>query len=86
MGTSKNLSHISDFIKYKKICELSKTRSPLKILFCTIDLPDEWLIDVVEYKPSSGVVSENYIITRKQIPDYMNLCKISGHDILEEFK
>ena len=87
MGYKKKLDmHISEFDGYKKICELKKAHSPITILFCTDDLPDEWLIDVVEYRTKSGVVSETYYITSKEMPGYIEFCgKKGGHDKITNF-
>jgi hypothetical protein len=76
---------ISEFDKYKKICQLRKSHSPITILFCTKDLPDEWLIDVVEYKTRSGVVVDSYYITSKEMPGYIDFCGRAGHTILTKF-
>ena len=76
---------ISEFDKYKKICELTKARSPVTILFCTEDLPDEWLIDVVEYRTKSGVITETYMITSKDMPGYIAFCGKDGHDKITKF-
>ena len=77
--------NISDYDNYKKICELKKDRSPITILFCTDDLPDEWLIDVVEYRTKSGVVSETYMISSKEMPGYIDFCGKDGHDKITNF-
>jgi hypothetical protein len=76
---------ISTFDKHKKLYELKKNRSPLTILLCTEDLPDKWLIDVVEYKTKSGVVTDNYYITAKDVERYMKLLARNGHDKLTKF-
>jgi hypothetical protein len=77
--------NITDFDKYKKICELKKTHSPITILFCTEDLPDEWLIDVVEYRTKSGVVSDTYYVTSKDMPEYIEFCVKDGHNKITNF-
>jgi len=65
--------HIDAFSKYKVLKEYKKARSPITVLFCTKDLPDEWLIDVVEYKTKSGIISDNYMIIAKQLDFYDKL-------------
>lgn len=76
---------ISEFDNHKKICELKKKHSPITILYCTNDLPDKWLIDVVEYRTKSGVVSETYYITSKELETHINFCGKDGHDIITKF-
>ena len=65
----KEIQYISEFDNHKKICQLNKPRSPRTLLFCTEDLPDEWLIDVVEYKTKSGEMLDTYYITSKEMPE-----------------
>lgn len=66
---------IAKFDKYKKLNLFTKKRSPISILFCTNDLPDEWLIDVVRYKTKTGLIVENFMILGKQMPNYMEMMK-----------
>jgi len=81
----KEIQQITDFDNYKKICELKKAHSPITILFCTNDLPDEWLIDVIEYRTKSGIITETYYITSKQLDAYIEFCGKSGHDKIIKF-
>lgn len=69
---------LDSFKKYKKHKEFRKPRSPLTILFCTEDLPDEWLIDIVEYKTKTKLVTNNYMITAKQVKTFEDLYKGKG--------
>jgi len=70
MVKKKEEKHISDFDKgFKKLHKLSKPRSPLCIELMTDDLPNEWFIDVVTYRRKSGVVTDHYIITSKQLEE-----------------
>lgn len=69
---------IDSFKKYKKYKEFRKPRPPLAILFCTEDLPNEWLIDIVEYKPKTKLVTDNYMITTKQVKTFEDLYKGKG--------
>jgi len=77
--------NISDFDNHKKICELKKAHSPATILFCTEDLPDEWLIDVLEYKTKSGVITENYGVNAKSMPGYIDFLGKCGFDKITNF-
>jgi len=81
----KQSHHISDFDKFKKICEIKKVRSPITMLFCTKDLPDEWLIDVVEYKTNSGIVSNTYMITAKDMDRHIKFIGNSGWTNIKYF-
>ncbi len=57
--------------KFKKIHQLTKPRSPLCIEFMTDDLPDEWLIDIVEYRKKSGLVTEHFVIRQIDIQQWL---------------
>ena len=81
----KKTKYISEFNNYKKICQLNKHHSPITILFCTDDLPDEWLIDVVEYRTKSGVVVDNYGVNAKTLQDYINFCGKDGFTKITQF-
>lgn len=85
MYKQKKTHHISEFDSYLKICELKKKKSPISILFCTNDLPDKWLIDVVEYKTSTGVVNDTYIITKGDVKKYLKFCSNNGFSDLTKF-
>lgn len=58
---------IQEYDSYKKISRFTKKKSAYTIEFITDDLPDEWLIDVVKYKTKSGIVTDNFVILRKDI-------------------
>lgn len=73
---------IDSFSKYKKLRILRKPRSPLTILFCTIDLPDEWLIDIVEFKTKTKLITDNYMINEKQVETFIELYE--RHGFVEE--
>ena len=75
----KEVRNISEFDEYKKIVTLTKPHSPISILFCTIDFPDEWLIDVVEYRTKSGVITDTYMIIGKDLLEFIVFCKKDGH-------
>ena len=77
--------NITDFENHKKFCGLKKAHSPITILFCTEDFPDEWLIDVVEYRTKSGDVTETYYITSKEMPGYIEFCGKDGHNKITKF-
>ena len=81
----KEIHHISEYDSYVKICELGKKRSPITILFCTNDLPDKWLIDVVEYKTKSGVITDTYMITDSDMGSHIKFMVQHGHDIITNF-
>ena len=70
---------------YKKLCELKKPHSPITILFCTEDFPDEWLIDVVEYRTKTGIITEEYMITSKELDGYIQFCGKDGFTKLTKF-
>jgi hypothetical protein len=57
--------YISKYASYKKILHLKKTKSIFEVLFCTQDLEDEWLIDVIRFKPKTGEIIEDFMITKK---------------------
>ena len=61
------------FCLHKSLYSLSKKKSSISVLFCTEDLPDEWLIDVVEYKQSTQLVTNTYMILAKQLDFYIKL-------------
>ncbi len=67
---------ISEYDTYEKIAQLNKTRSPVTILLCTNDLPDKWFIDVIEYRTKTGLVTNSYTITSK---DMLRHIKFRGH-------
>ena len=71
--------YISSFNSYKKICELKKPRSPKTILYCTNDFPDEWLIEVVEYRTKSGLVTYNPMIIAPNLKSHMNSFEKDGY-------
>jgi hypothetical protein len=50
-------NHISHYDDYKVLARLTKPKSPITVLFCTHDLPDEWLIDMIEYRTKTGEVT-----------------------------
>jgi len=81
----KEIHHISEYDSHVKICELRKKRSPLTILFCTNDLPDKWLIDVVEYKTKSGIISDTYMTIASDMDSHIKFMAGSGHDIITKF-
>jgi len=54
---------IEMFNGHKIINRMIKPRSPITVLFCTNDLPDEWLIDLVEYKTKSGLIKHRCMVT-----------------------
>lgn len=81
----KKIKNIQEFDTYKKICQLNKPHSPMTMLFCTNDLPDEWLIDVVEYKTKSGIISETYLITRDDLDRHIKFCGKDGYTILTKY-
>jgi|AntAceMinimDraft_18_1070375.scaffolds.fasta_scaffold05209_10 hypothetical protein len=81
----KQIHHISEFDSYTKIYQLNKPRSPLTILFCVKNSKDIWLIDVVEYKTHSGIITDTYYITEKQIPSYINFMKKAGFIKITQF-
>lgn len=71
---------LESFKKFKKINEFRKPRSPITILFCTNDLPDEWLIDIVEYKSKTKLVTDHYVIMANQVKKFTQLYKGNGFD------
>jgi len=58
---------LSSFSSHKKLLTLTKPRSPNSVLVCTEDLPDEWFIDVVEYRTKSEVVTNVSTIIKKDL-------------------
>ena len=74
--------YVSEFDNFKKVAELKKKRSPNTILFCT---EDDWLIEVVEYKTKSGVISDNYMITEAELDNYIQFCGKDGFTDLTKF-
>lgn len=85
MKKFKEPKYITEYDDFVKICELSKERSPLKILFCTNDLPDKWLIDVVVYRNKTGRIVEEYGIIQKDFKKHINFCGLDGHNIITNF-
>lgn len=79
----KRVENITDYEKHKKINKLTKPRSPIVIEFMTNDLPDEWLIDVVRYKRSSGEVVETFFITGVEIETWVNKYKKDGYSLTQ---
>lgn len=74
----KKVIHISHYYSFKKLAELKKLRSPISVMVCTDDIPDEWLIDIVEYRTKSKVVTNVSTILRKDLDDRMNRYKSNG--------
>ena len=75
----KKTKNLSEFSEFKKICKLTKPRSPIIIEFMTSD-PDEWLIDVVKYK-KNGIVVDNYMILSKEVNERIDRFKEDGYQI-----
>jgi hypothetical protein len=63
---------LTDFIDYKKIYKLIKPKSPNIVEFLTDDLPDEWLITVISYKRKSEIISNDFMILRKDMNFKLN--------------
>lgn len=59
--------NITDYKNYKKICKLTKPRSPIVIEFMTDDLPTEWLINIVKYKAKTGIVTDSVMILNPEV-------------------
>jgi hypothetical protein len=68
----KKTVYLSHYASFKKLSELSKPRSPLSVLICTDDIPDEWFIDIVEYRTKTKVVTNVSTIIRKDLDDRMS--------------
>ena len=81
----KSTRNISEFTSHKKVCELNKNHSPITILFCTNDFPDEWHIEVLEYRTKSGVIVEDYMINSKSLDSYVEFMGKSGFDKITKF-
>lgn len=77
---------ISEFDGHKKICVMKKSHSPITLLFCTNDLPDEWLIDVVEYREKTGIISDDYYITSAQLEKWVDYTRrVNGFNHIETY-
>lgn len=70
--------------KFKKIYKLTKPRSPLCIEFMTDDLPDEWLIDIIEYRKKSGLVTEHFVIRQVDIETWLQIYFKDGFILTED--
>lgn len=79
---SKNHETIDNFKKHKVLYKLSKSRSPNSVMICTDDIPDEWLIDVVEYRTKSGVVTGLSTIIAKDLQRKIDWYVDNGWTIL----
>lgn len=73
---------LRDYRFHKVLYELRKPHSPLTILICTFDIPDEWLIDIVEYKTKSEKVTDNYMILANQIEKFIELYGRDGFKVI----
>jgi hypothetical protein len=74
----KNYGHIDKYKTYKKLYKLSKPKSPIIIEFITNDLPDEWLIDIIEYKNKTGLITLDFMILQKELNKWLNRYKDNG--------
>lgn len=63
-------SYISKYDNHKVLKRFNKPKSPKTIMFCTKDFPDEWLVDYLEFKTKSGIVTYDVFITASQLPKY----------------
>jgi len=78
---NKNYDNISKYKSYKKIYKFSKPKSYKVIEFMTNDLPDEWLIDIVEYRKKSGVITLDFMILQKEITKWIDKYKSDGYSL-----
>lgn len=69
---------IADFNNHKVLLRLQKSRSPLSVLVCTDDLPDEWFVDIVEYKTKSHVVTNVSTVTKKDVQSRIDWYEKNG--------
>jgi len=76
---------LRDYRFHKVLYEMRKHHSPLTILICTFDIPDEWLIDIVEYKTKTELVTDNYMILANQIETFISLYKKNGFEIITKY-
>lgn len=44
---------------------LRKKSSPIRIMFCTKDIPDMWLIDRISYREKSGTITDDVMFLNK---------------------
>jgi len=75
--SKKSKQHISEYANYKMLFEMKKPRSPITIRYCTNDLPDEHLIDYIEYRSKSGEITYNCFVIK---PDINNHTKMNERD------
>jgi len=68
----KKQESLSDFKSFKKLYKLTKPKSPNIVEFLTDDLPDEWLITVISYKRKSEIISDDFMILRKDVDFKLN--------------
>ena len=61
----KSLGNISKY-KDSEIIFLVENKT-YSVLFCTTDLPDKWLIDMVKYKTKTGEIVDDCMITEDDL-------------------
>lgn len=83
---AKDKTSIEEFKNHRLLYRLKKKRSPLGMDFY-IEKGEDWFIDVVTYRRKSGVITNESMITEKDLEDWVERCqRISGWEIEETGK
>jgi hypothetical protein len=72
----KSKGNVSLYRSHKVILELKKAGQ--SVLFCTKDLPDEWLIDMIRYKNKTGEISYDCMINASDFDYWVNFYEDKG--------
>lgn len=75
----KSISNITKYKEYKKLFLFKKNKGINSILFCTNDLPDEWLIDIITFQTNSGNITEDIMITKKELEQHLEYYRNNGY-------
>ena len=74
------MANISKYKDFEVLFTLSKPKSPIGVLFCTEDLPDKWLIEMVEYKKKTGEITYDVMITSKDLKRWESYYQENGYE------
>ena len=69
--------NIKNYLTYKVVLTMKKTKSSLTIAFITND-PDGWFIDKLTYMTKSGKLNDKSTIIAKDLPSFMSFYESAG--------
>ncbi|MBN2611765.1 MAG: hypothetical protein JXB00_09450 [Bacteroidales bacterium] len=70
----------TEFKAHQKLMILSRHNSQVKILICTNDAPDFWLLDIVKFWNTNNQVCESFQITKNDLPAQLEHWKNKGYN------